>query len=67
MNAVYFNSKKVSHLRKFGKDGNEMIEYCSQKSIELIYEIIKPKQILLVGMDAPKWMKIQFDKKKMRF
>ena len=61
MNAVYFNSTKVSDLKAFKSDGNEMIAYCSQKSKELIYDIIKPKNILFIGMDASRWLDIKYD------
>lgn len=58
MNVVYFNTSKVADLKKFPK-GNEIIEYCKTKTLELICEIVKPKAILVLGYnDAPKWLGI---------
>lgn len=39
-----------------------MFKFCIDKTREFIYEILKPKNVLLLGMDAPKWMKINFNK-----
>lgn len=62
MNVVYFNTAKVNDLKKF-PNGVEMINFCVEKTNEFIYEILKPKNILFLGMDAPKWMKINFNSK----
>ncbi len=60
INAIYFNTAKVSDLRKFA-DGDEMIKLCKQKTKEFIYEILKPKNILFIGMDAPKWIDVNYN------
>jgi len=60
MNAVYFNTSKVSDLRKF-EHGAEMITFCTTKSLELIYNILSPKNILFNGKDASKWLGITFN------
>lgn len=59
MNVVYFNTAKVQDLKKYG-DGKEMINFCISKTKEFIYEILKPKNILFLGIDAPKWLKINY-------
>ena len=37
-----------------------MIKLCKQKTKEFIYEILKPKNILFIGMDAPKWIDVKY-------
>ena len=59
MNVVYFNTAKVEDLKKY-RNGKEMINFCTAKTKEFIYEILKPKNILFLGVDAPKWMNIKF-------
>lgn len=59
MNVIYFNTAKVEDLKKYG-NGKEMINFCVDKTKEFIYEILKPKNILFLGVDAPKWMNIKF-------
>lgn len=61
MNVVYFNTRKVDDLKRF-ENGKKMIEFSIEKTKELIYKILKPKNILFLGVDAPKWMKINFIK-----
>jgi hypothetical protein len=60
MNAVYFNSNSVEDLKKFFH-GREMIYTCLNLTREFVYEILKPKNILFIGEDTPKWMKIKFN------
>ena len=58
MNVIYFNTKKVVDLKKFSV-GNQIIDYCKAKTLELIVEIVKPKAVLVLGYnDAPKWLGI---------
>lgn len=61
MNAVYFNTAKITDLKKY-RNGKDMIDFCTDKTREFIYEILKPKNILFLGIDAPKWMKVKFDR-----
>ncbi len=61
MNVVYFNTAKVEDLKKY-RNGKEMINFCTAKTKEFIYEILKPKNILFLGVDAPKWMDLKFDR-----
>lgn len=61
MNVVYFNTRKVNDLKKI-PNGKEMIEFCVKKTQEFIYDILKPKNVLFLGVDAPKWLHINFDK-----
>lgn len=61
MNAIYFNTGDVKALKSL-ENGKEMFKFCIDKTREFIYEILKPKNVLLLGMDAPKWMKINFNK-----
>lgn len=56
MNTVYFNTNQIAGLVK-----KEMVDFCSKMTKEFIYEICKPKRILFIGKDAPKWLKIEFD------
>lgn len=60
MNAIYFNTNKVADLKKFAH-GNEMINTCQNLTKEFVYTILKPKNILFLGEDAPKWMSIKFN------
>lgn len=60
MNVVYFNTRKVNDLKNF-QNGKEMINFCIEKTNEFIYEILKPQNILFLGVDAPYWLKIKFD------
>jgi len=48
MNFIYFNTVKVDNLLA-KKGGKEVYEMCRNFSLELISEIIKPKQILCLG------------------
>ncbi|TCD10269.1 hypothetical protein EZ449_10645 [Pedobacter frigidisoli] len=60
MNVVYFNSNQVSDLKiNFGDDGKKMINFCKQKTQEFI-KLVRPKNIIFLGSDAPKWLKIKF-------
>ena len=61
MNAIYFNTGDVKALKSL-ENGKEMFKFCIDKTREFIYEILKPKNVLLLGMDANKWMKINFNK-----
>lgn len=61
MNSVYFNTPNISGFSKFKNDKAEMISFCVSKTKEFIYEICKPKSVLFIGMDSPKWMKINFN------
>ena len=60
MNAVYFNTKKVEHLGNFKEDKKVMKDFCSNKTLEFIKDICKPKNILFIGKNAPEWLKIKF-------
>lgn len=60
MNAIYFNTNKVQDLKNFAH-GKEMIELCKNLTNEFVYQILKPKNILFLGEDAPKWMSIKFN------
>ena len=63
MNVMYFNSSRVKSLEKYDKDAvAKAIKFCAEKTRELI-GIIKPKAILLLGFDAPKWLGINFSGK----
>ena len=59
MNVVYFNTSNISELKKLN-NGKEMIAFCVNKTEEFI-DLVKPKNILFMGLDAPKWLKIKFD------
>jgi len=48
MNFIYFNTIKVENLLA-KKGGKEVYDMCRNFSLELIVEIIKPKQILCLG------------------
>jgi len=48
MNFIYFNTAKVENLLA-KKGGREVYNMCRNFSLELILEIIKPKQILCLG------------------
>jgi hypothetical protein len=48
MNFIYFNTVKVENLLA-KKGGKEVYDMCRNFSLELISEIIKPKQILCLG------------------
>jgi len=57
MNVVYFGTKKATNLSK----RKETIECCKELTKEFIYEIIRPKAILVLGLkDAPKWLGIKY-------
>ena len=60
MNAIYFNTNKVDDLNKYAH-GKDMIELCQNLTNEFVYKILKPKNILFLGDDAPKWMKIKYN------
>lgn len=60
MNVVYFNTQKVQDLKKYSQ-GKEMIDFCISKTKEFIYEILRPKNVLFLGLDAPKWMNVKFN------
>jgi hypothetical protein len=48
MNFIYFNTIKVENLLA-KKGGKEVYDMCRNFSLELISELIKPKQILCLG------------------
>ena len=62
MNVVYFNTNKVEDLRKY-RNGTEIIKKCLEFTNDFVYNILKPKNILLLGEAAPKWMKISYNHK----
>jgi hypothetical protein len=55
MNAVYFDTNDIQSLKK------DAIPLCVQLTKEFI-EILKPKIILFLGFDAPKWLNVKFNK-----
>lgn len=59
MNAVFFNTAKVTDLKKL-EHGKEMISFCIKKANELIYDILKPKNILFIGDDSARWLGLKF-------
>lgn len=61
-NALYFNTPSIREFERL-PNGREIIEYCSERTSELIYDIVKPKTVLFLGFDAPKWLKIPFSAK----
>lgn len=61
-NALYFNTPNIREFERLS-NGREIIGYCSEKSSELIYDIVKPKAVLFLGFVAPKWLKIPFSAK----
>lgn len=63
MNSVYFNTPDISGFSKFKADKKEMIDFSISKTKEFIYEICKPKTVLFIGLDSPKWMGINFNHK----
>ncbi|MEI8274014.1 MAG: hypothetical protein WCG08_15475 [Paludibacter sp.] len=62
MNVVYFNTVKVEDLKTYNS-GGEIIKACVDFTYEFVYNILKPKNILLLGEAAPKWMKISYNYK----
>jgi len=58
MNAVYFNTSEVKDLSLLQK---EAISFCIQMTKEFI-NILKPKAILILGFDVPKWLNFRFNK-----
>lgn len=64
MNIVYFNSDNGAKTLKKFSDGDEMINFCKEKTKEFIYKIYKPKKILFVGFEAPKLLEIKYDIRK---
>ena len=57
MNVIYFNTQNVSNLC----DKKEAVECCISLTKEFIYEIIRPKVVLVLGLkDAPKWLGIKY-------
>lgn len=60
MNVIYFNTKSVSDLKKHNVEIKEIKNFCIKKTKEFI-DIIKPKNILFIGFDAPKWMSVKYD------
>lgn len=62
MNVIYFNTNKVEDLRKY-RNGTEIIKKCLEFTNDFVYNILKPKNILLLGEAAPKWMKISYNHK----
>jgi len=60
MNAIYFNTSEVKELSLLQK---EAIFFCIQMTKEFI-NILKPKAILILGLDVPKWLNIQYNKEK---
>lgn len=56
MNVVYFNSKNVKVLSK----NKEAINCCVSLTKEFIYEVIRPKAVLVLGNNAPKWLGIKY-------
>jgi hypothetical protein len=59
MNTIFFNTTKVADLNKL-EHGKEMISFCIKKSNELIYDILKPKNILFIGDDSARWLGLKF-------
>lgn len=60
MNVIYFNTKSVADLKSYNLEIKEIKEFCVKKTKEFI-DIIKPKNILFIGFDAPKWMSVKYD------
>jgi hypothetical protein len=59
MNVVYFNTSNINNLEKV-KFKNEIVDYCTKMTKQLIYDIIKPKVILVIGYnDIPKLLGIK--------
>lgn len=58
MNAIYFNTGDVKALKSL-ENGKEMFKFCIDKTREFI-TILKPKNILFLGLDAPKWLGMKF-------
>lgn len=61
-NVFYFNTRNIKELIAL-PNGKEIFDYCCGKTTELIYDIVKPKAVLFLGFDAPKWIKIPFSAK----
>ena len=58
MNVIYFNTSDVKALKSL-ENGKEMFKFCIDKTMEFI-SILKPKNILFLGIDAPKWLGMKF-------
>lgn len=57
MNTVYFGTVKAIDL----STRKEAIECCKELTKEFIYEIIRPKAVLVLGLkDAPNWLGIKY-------
>jgi len=64
MNAVYFNTYEVKDLSLF-PNKKDAISFCIEMTKEFI-NILKPKVILILGFDVPKWLNIQYNKEENR-
>ncbi len=62
MNAVYFNTQDIDNLKNTDKS-KEIIDFCTKKTKELIYDIVKPENVLYIGFDAPKWVDVSVNPK----
>ena len=60
MNAVYFNTSEVKDLSLL-PNKKEATSFCIQATQEFI-NILKPKAILMLGCNAPKWLRIKYNK-----
>lgn len=56
MNLLYFNSSDLSeflsHAESQNENGQEVFDECSQLTKDLIFNIIKPKRIICLGIDS---------------
>lgn len=56
MNLLYFNSSDLSeflsHAESQNENGQEVVDECSQLTKDLIFNIIKPKRIICLGIDS---------------
>lgn len=59
MNVVYFNTRSVSDLKKYKTEIKKITDFCVEKTKEFI-DVLKPKNILFIGFDAPKWLSINY-------
>jgi len=60
MNAVYFNTAEVKDLSLL-ENRKTALSFCIQMTKEFI-DILKPKAILMLGFDVPKWLNIRYNK-----
>lgn len=62
-NVLYFNTGTFSVVRqRMNKGGREALEFCVEKNVELIRDIVQPKRIVLMGNAAVDSLKKYFDR-----